>query len=241
MKPETAAFALLALIMPVGVQAQAYRCVPPRMVPTPVADLPTREQPRRLLPIGGYTLAVTWAPGFCRAHRGDPSAQFECMGTANFGFSLHGLWPDGEGPEWPQYCRAAEILPTAIIRGQLCATPSVQLIQHEWAKHGTCTGESAAAYFAAGRSLYARLQFPDMAALSRRENLTVAMLARAVAGANRGVRADMMRITTTRSGWLDEIWFCLDTQRRFRSCPAHQGGAPGDAPVRIWRGGRLPR
>jgi ribonuclease T2 len=50
------------------------------------------------------------------------------------------------------------------------------------------------------------------------------------------MRADMMRITTTRQGWLDEVWLCTDTSFRYTRCPAHQGGAAPTDSVRIWRG-----
>lgn len=231
-----AALALMALAAPVAAQAQAYSCAVPAKLPRPRADLPSADQPKRVLPIGGYTLAVSWAPQYCRGNAEDRSAAFQC-GTGNrFGFTLHGLWPDGEGPTWPQYCRATGIVPPAVIRGQLCATPSAQLIQHEWAKHGTCMSRSPADYFAQATRLYGALRYPDMIALSRREGLSAGDLAAAIAAANRGISSDMMRITATKSGWLEEVWFCLDKQRRYARCPAHQGGLAADAPIRIWRG-----
>ena len=230
------ALTLAALVAPTLAQAQAYRCaVPARIVP-PRPDLPSAEQPKRLLPIGGYTLAISWAPQFCHGNARQTSASFECGGGNRFGFTLHGLWPDGEGPEWPQYCRATGIVPAPVIRGQLCATPSAQLIQHEWAKHGTCMSRTPADYFARSSRLYAALRFPDMVALSRRDGLTASDVAKAMAGANRGMAADMMRITASKSGWLEEVWLCLDKQFRYATCPAHQGGLAADAPIKIWRG-----
>jgi len=228
------AVAAIALL-PGTAAAQALRCTVPAFVPAPHADLPSAEQPRRVLPIGGYTLAITWAPQYCRSNAGDRGARFECASGNRFGFTLHGLWPDGEGAVWPQYCRATAILPDHVIRRTLCATPSPQLIQHEWAKHGTCMSERPSDYFAESNRLYARLRYPDMAALSRAP-LTAGALAQAIAAANPGMSADMMRITATRQGWLDEIWLCLNKQRRFVRCPAHQGGIAATTPIRIWRG-----
>ena len=49
-------------------------------------------------------------------------------------------------------------------------------------------------------------------------------LAQAVSKANPGLRADGVRITTDRQGWLDEIWICLDKAFAYTRCPAHQGG-----------------
>lgn len=231
----------IALVLPAAVQAQAYSCSPPHSIPRVRPDLPSAGQPVRTLPIGGYTLAITWSPQFCRTRRDDPTARFQC-GDARFGWTLHGLWPDGEGKDWPQYCRATALLPRAVIARNLCATPSAQLLQHEWAKHGTCmsgtgAGISPSQYFARSTALYRRLRYPDMDALSR-EPLSAGGFAAAMARANPGLRPDMMRITADRDGWLDEVWMCLDRRMRGARCPAHQGGLAASAPLRIWRGRR---
>ncbi|SEM46527.1 ribonuclease T2 [Sphingomonas gellani] len=229
---------VVALSLPVAAQGQAYRCSVPATVERPRPDLPSADQPSRVLPIGSYTLAVTWAPEYCRGHARQPSARFQCGGGNRFGFTLHGLWPDGVGKDWPQYCKSTPILPRAVIRANMCATPSAQLLQHEWSKHGTCMpGVRPAAYFQRSTGLYARLRYPDMDALSRGA-ITAGGLARAVAAANPGMSADMMRITANRHGWLDEIWFCLDKQFRYTRCPVHQGGLDPAASIKIWRGAR---
>ena len=217
--------------------AQAYSCAVPEQVPVPRADGPSASQPRRLLPIGGYTLAITWTPQYCRSNARDASARFQCGSGNRFGFTLHGLWPDGIGAQWPQYCKPAQILPAAVIRRNLCATPSAQLIQHEWAKHGTCMNTTPDRYFDQATGLFGRLRYPDMNALSRRR-LTAGQLAVAIARANPGLRADMMRITTTRQGWFDEVWLCMDKQLGFATCPAHQGGLASGQTIKIWRGQR---
>jgi len=232
------AAALVALLLPGAAQAQALSCRVPRTVERPRPDLPSASQPRRVLPIGGYTLAISWTPQYCRERGDDRQAQFQCGGDNRFGFTLHGLWPDGEGKDWPQYCRATGIVPAPVIRDAICATPSAQLIQHEWAKHGTCmAGTSPRGYFQRSTAMYARLRYPDMDALSRRD-LTAGGFAAAMARANPGLAADMMRVTAGRDGWLDEVWICLDRRFRYARCPAHQGGLAPAAPLRIWRGRR---
>ena len=229
---------LLALSLVPGVaHAQAYRCSVPARVERPRPDRPSADQPRRLSPIGGYTLALTWAPEYCRGHAREASARFQCGGN-RFGFTLHGLWPDGVGKDWPQYCRSAQLLPPRVVRANLCATPSVQLLQHEWAKHGTCMpGLQPAQYFARSTGLFARLRYPDMDALSR-TTLTAGALARALAEVNPGLPAEAVRVTTNRQGWLDELWLCLDTRFRYARCRADSGGVATSAAVKIWRGRR---
>lgn len=224
---------------PLPALAQAYRCSVPGEVARPRADGPTTQQPRRVVPIRGYTLALTWNPQYCRDNRGEASARFQCGGGNRFGFTLHGLWPDGDGVNrWPQYCTPARLLSEPVIRRNLCVTPSPQLLQHEYAKHGTCMNVTPAAYFNQASALYGRIRYPDMEALSRRRGLTVGMFAQAFARANRGLTPQMFKVTTTRQGWLDEIWICLDRRLRDTGCPAHQRSASPTTPLKIWRGQR---
>jgi ribonuclease T2 len=190
-----------------------------------------------MLPIGGYTLAITWSPQFCRSHGGVPENAYECAGAARFGFTLHGLWPDGVGAVWPQYCKPTPILPPALIRKTLCSTPSEQLIQHEWAKHGTCMSAAPSDYFGQSTRLYRALRFPDVAALSRGP-LTVGGFKAAFAAANPAIPADAVRVTLNHQQWLDEVWLCLDLKLRYVRCRAGSGGAADSATVQIWRGAR---
>ncbi|RYY29329.1 MAG: ribonuclease T [Sphingomonadales bacterium] len=231
------ALAAAAALFPGLAAAQANLCVPPKQIQRPQPDLPTIDQPSRVLPIGSYTLALTWSPGFCRANGNQPANRFQCGGSNRFGFTLHGLWPDGVGKSWPQYCTKTGLVPDAVIRATMCSTPSAQLIQHEWAKHGTCMPGTPADYFDKARGLYGALRYPDMAALSRR-TLTVGQFKAQFAAANPAVPASAMRVTLTRQNWLDEVWLCLDTRLRYARCRPNTGGAPDAALVKIWRGGK---
>lgn len=230
--------ALVTLAAPGMAHAQAYKCAVPQRIETPRPDTPSPRQPRRVVPIGGYTLALTWAPQYCHDNARDGGARFQCGIGNRFGFTLHGLWPDGKGREWPQYCAPAPILDAATIRRNLCATPSAQLLQHEYAKHGTCMGVPPRAYFDRAGGLYAAVRYPDMDALSRRDGLTAAQFAAAFARANRGLTPQMLRVTANRRGWLDEVWLCLDTRFAYTACPASNGGLKPSARLKIWRGAR---
>jgi ribonuclease T2 len=234
MKVVRASLSLVAALVPGAAMAQTQMCTAPSKVERPLPELPSAKEPRRVLPISSYTLALTWAPGFCRAHGDEPANAFRC-GGAGFGFTLHGLWPDAAGKTWPQYCQATPILPPALIRKTMCATPSEQLIQHEWAKHGTCMKTTPQAYFQRSTGLYRAIRYPDMAALSQGP-LTVGAFKQAFAAKNRAIPAEAIRVTATREGWLDELWLCLDTRFRYHRCEAGTGGAADDAVLKIWRG-----
>ncbi|OYW83608.1 MAG: hypothetical protein B7Z20_12440, partial [Sphingobium sp. 32-64-5] len=209
-----AGVALLLALMPSSGGMQQVRegaqCRVPASLPVPhPARAPSPADVRRL-PIGGYTLALSWSPNYCadRHRRGDA----QCSGRAGrFGFILHGLWPESKGGRgWPQYCAPAAIVPRAVLAAQFCTTPSVQLMQHEWARHGTCMARRSDEYFARGRTLYQQIRFPDMAELAGRKALTAGTVASAFAAINRGTGVETMRVRTDRAGQLSELWICLD-------------------------------
>ena len=232
-----AIFLLALLLAPAAALAQARDCRVPAVLPRPAIEGPTADQPMRRMAIGGYTLALSWSPQYCRDRRNRAADRFQCGGEGppRYGFTLHGLWPDGVGTSWPQYCRPATLVPEPIMRATLCATPDTQLIQHEYAKHGTCmAGVAPAAYFARSTALYGALRYPDMDRLSRTP-LTAAAFARAFAAANRGLSPAMVKLSLDRQGWLEEVWLCLDT--RFRPARCRRGTQSGQA-IKIWRGRR---
>ena len=199
----------------------------------PHADLPSAGQPARRVPITGYTLALTWAPEYC--HAPDHRSADECANRATRGgFVLHGLWPDGGGPDkWPQYCHPVAILTDDEVKAGIGATPSAQLMQHEWAKHGSCFAPSATAFFAEEGRLYRAVRLPDMAMLSHRRDLTVTAFQSAFAAANPGMTADMMRLNVNKRGWLEEVWLCLGNDRKPRACPTDAGGADPGAALKV--------
>ncbi len=225
--------ALILLAAPAPALAQAAYCSIPQHVPRPRIELPPSSQPRRLLPIAGYTLALSWSPQYCATARGGDSA-FQCGGrSGKFGFILHGLWPEGSGRDWPQYCRAADLLSRQVIRQNLCATPSAQLLQHEWAKHGSCMTTRPELYFNLARALYDGIRYPDMTRLARRDTLTVKQFTEEFARANKGLSPGMIRVKTVRDGWLSEVSLCMDRAMDYARCPASQRGTPDAAKLRI--------
>ena len=226
-----AAFACGLIVAGAG-HGAIRQCDVPDRVATPRPDLATLNDPARTVPIGGYTLAMIWGPQHCRATVAGAAAM-RCNVISRRGFTLHGLWPDGEGREWPQYCAPTPILSQQTLRAHYCATPSAQLMQHEWAKHGTCLpGATPDSYFDKSNALFGGLRFPPMGDLSRRARLTSGQFAGAFAKANSGIRADMVRFNLDRAGWLQEVWLCLDKAFAPTRCPVPMAG---DTPLRIWR------
>jgi ribonuclease T2 len=218
-----------------GASAQAWQCKAPANLARPKIETPNKSEIRRT-PVASYLLALSWSPEYCRKGGKGGETSIQCNGSiGDFGFILHGLWPEAAGPDYPQWCRTAGVLSRKVVADNICMTPSVQLLQHEWAKHGTCMARKPETYFGAAKLIFEAIDYPDMAKLSR-EPLTAAGLAEAFATNNEGLPANAVRVQTNRKGWLEEVRICLDKKFKPEACPSFVRGAPDKAEVKIWRG-----
>lgn len=229
------AAALGLALAPSAAEAQALSCVAPDRVPVPRLEQPRRGEPVRRPRTTGYLLSLSWSPQHCAGARNprDARDRFQCSGeNGRFGWVLHGLWPEADGPGYPQWCRPARIVPAPVLRGHMCMTPSAQLLQHEWAKHGTCMSPNPAAYFRSAEMLFRAVRFPDMKALAARPQ-TAGSVRRAFAAVNPGVSAPMIAVGLDDGGWLDEVRLCLGPRMRPQRCKPFQAGADDRRAVRI--------
>lgn len=227
--------ALTLLLAPTATQAQALSCKIPDRVPVPRLEQPRRGEAVRKPPIAGYLLAMSWSPQHCATVRNPKDARdrFQCAGdNGRFGWVLHGLWPEAAAPGYPQWCRPAKIVPQPVLRRHMCMTPSAQLLQHEWAKHGTCMSPHPAAYFRAAELLFDAVRFPDMRRLATKPQ-TAGSLRRAFAAVNPGVSEPMIAVAIDDKGWLDEVRLCLGPRMRPQRCKPFQAGARDQRTVRI--------
>lgn len=217
--------------------ATAPSCRLPQAIPPARAIFPPRDEAPRRTPVDGYLLAMSWSPEYCRSRKDSAADRLQCGRANRFGFVLHGLWPESDRGGDPRWCRPAEALPPALVRQHLCDTPSVQLMQREWAKHGTCAASSATGYFQAASMLYRAVRFPDMDALSR-QPLTAGDFRRAFAARNPGITPDMVAIDANERGWLEELRLCLGPRMKPRGCARGDRGVGDGTSLEIWRGGR---
>src|SRR5690554_2402621 len=201
-------------VFPTIAQAQSYQCRAPSQVQSPAPARKPADEPRRIIAVSGYTLAMSWSPEFCRLRKDDRRHKTQCSGDdGSFGFILHGLWPDAQGTSYPQWCSATKALPPAVVKRNFCMMPSPRLMASEWAKHGTCMTGQPETYFRISRIMFGAVEFPNMDRLSRKP-LTAGAFRNAFAAVNDGLGPEMMRLKINRRGWLEEVRLCLGKSLR---------------------------
>ncbi len=164
-----------------------------------------------------YVLALSWSPTYCLTEgRGRGGRQ--CASDARYGFVVHGLWPQYERG-WPQFCAAAtNRVPDGTVSRMLDIMPSAGLVQHQWRKHGTCSGLGPQAYFDTVRRAAARIVVPEVLAAPQAEKaLSPDAVEAAFVAANPGLTREMMSVSC-QNGMLDEVKVCLSRTLEPRRC-----------------------
>ncbi|HEY1336612.1 MAG TPA: ribonuclease T2 [Bryobacteraceae bacterium] len=169
-----------------------------------------------------YVLSLSWAPDFC-AQPNVPKDPAECGAGKQVGFVVHGLWPQGNSGRGPENCGPASPVAQDIVNATLSYIPTAALIQHEWKAHGTCSGLSAADYFAALRKARDSVTIPpDLKALDHQQKLSPAAIESDFASANPAFAKTAFRTSCT-AGRLQEVRICLGKDLAPRACTASAG------------------
>lgn len=222
-----------AVLAPAPLAAQHYQCRVPTSARVPQI---APEAPPRVLPVTGYTLALSWSPEFCKPRKRQPVHARQCSGREGmFGLVVHGLWPQS-GRSWPQWCPAQRAPLARELAANLCLSPSAALLARQWAKHGACMTRHPATYFRVTRILWAGLRIPDFDRVSREEDLTAGTIRTRFADANPGWMREAVGVKLNARGWLEELRLCYDKRFMPTPCARQSYGARDKTPAKIWRG-----
>ena len=101
-----------------------------------------------------FVMALSWSPDYC-ASNNDPQ---QCSIGKKLDFVLHGLWPQYESG-YPSYC-SNEKMSNDLVDEFWGLYPSEKLFDHEWEKHGTCTGLTPEGYLLWSQELKDGLVIP---------------------------------------------------------------------------------
>lgn len=228
----TAALGAALTLTASAAQAQAYQCNIPARLEAPDVRA---DGERRVLPVTGYTLALSWSPEFCRFREDQRRHARQCSGRqGRYGFTVHGLWPNS-GRTWPQWC-AQTAVRAETIKPNLCMSPDASLLARQWLKHGSCMARRPATYFRVTRILYNGLQWPDFIRISREDGLTAGTIRTRFADANEGWFEEAVGVHLDRKGWLEELRLCYDERFMPKACDTYRYGAKDGTRAKIWRG-----
>ena len=166
-----------------------------------------------------YVLSLSWSPNWC-VLEGDARQSPQCDESHNFGWVLHGLWPQYE-TGWPQDCFSTHTPPSrAMTNGMADIMGTSGLAWYQWNKHGSCSGLSPVNYYALAREAYDRVTRPEvLRRLTDAVTLPAALIEEAFLRDNPDLSRDMITITC-RSGHIQEARICLTRSLEPRICGA---------------------
>ena len=155
-----------------------------------------------------YVLSLSWSPNWCEL-KGDAQGSPQCGTRHDHGWILHGLWPQFHRG-YPSYCQPTERPPSRGMTADMAdimGTPG--LAWHQWKKHGTCSGLTAADYFSLSRLAYDTVVRPPVfRKLDRAVKLPASVVEQAFLKANPDWQVNMLTITC-RDGLIEEARLCL--------------------------------
>jgi len=95
--------------------------------------------------------------------------------------------------------------------------PTRALIQHEWAKHGTCSGLSAQDYFGKVEQAFRKVQVPSQfTALSSQKDFSIKDVEESFASTNHAPE-QAFRVSCN-AGDLANLEVCLSKELEYQSC-----------------------
>lgn len=164
-----------------------------------------------------YVLSLSWSPSYCEAE--DRETGRQCGARSDFGFIVHGLWPQYERG-YPEFCRTRhpQRVPERVGSAYFGIMPEMGLIGHQWRKHGSCTGLSPAAYLETTRQAFETVAIPqELQNVETARQIDPSAVEQQFRAANPGLSADGIAVTCS-DGRLDEVRICLSKSLDFRSC-----------------------
>ncbi len=164
-----------------------------------------------------YVLSLSWSPNWC-AQTGDARRADQCDPRHDYGWVLHGLWPQ-YARGWPTYCRTPERAPRrAMTAAMVDVMGSAGLAWHQWKKHGTCSGLSAENYYRLSRHAYELVNRPQIfRKLKSSIKLPAKVVEQAFMEANPKLLQNQITITC-KSGHIQEARLCLTRDLKPRKC-----------------------
>lgn len=162
-----------------------------------------------------YVMALSWSPNWCELE-GNAKGSPQC--NADFGWVLHGLWPQFE-TGWPSYCPTPQNPPSrSDTRAMADIMGTSGLAWHQWNKHGVCSGLSSNAYYALSRQAYDQVTRPAVfRKLPKPISVPASLIEEAWLKSNPALKPDMLTVTC-KSNHIQDVRICLTKDLTPRIC-----------------------
>lgn len=175
-----------------------------------------------------YLLTLSWSPTFCLTHKDDA----QCSGKG-YGFVLHGLWPQYAKGGWPESCPPMVTLSPAERAQGLTLFPTPKLLEHEWAKHGTCSGLGASGYLDAADKAVGAVKIPEqLQPFSSTHYFQAQEIVNLFRQSNPGIAADGIAVICN-GPELSEVRVCMGKSLEFGACGKGVKTSCRDGDIRV--------
>lgn len=191
---------------PADMDAPTEEPLPPEPTTEPEAAATVENQPADF---DFYVLALSWSPDYCATSGADDAQQ--CSMGKKLGFVLHGLWPQYD-KGYPIDCTTFK-LPASVKAKFPGLYPSTALYDHEWEKHGTCSGLEPEQYLALSKELKESVTIPSRyKAPEKTIRVTVKQLKQDFVSANSDLSESGLAAYCSGDGrFLKELYVCFST------------------------------
>jgi ribonuclease T2 len=221
--PEPATARPAATWTPTPIAAEE---LPPVTIESPITEeTPASDATETPPPADGqagnfdfYVLSLSWSPDYCATSGGDDPQQ--CSVGKKLGFVLHGLWPQYD-KGYPSDCSTQKLPPD--VKAEFPGLyPSQKLYDHEWEKHGTCSGLTPEQYLALSKRIKDSVAIPGpYRAPDKPVRVTTAQLKGEFAAANPGMAESSLAVYCSGSGrFLQELYVCFSLAGQPTPCSA---------------------
>lgn len=165
-----------------------------------------------------FLLTLSWTPEFC-ASDSTARSSAECDPNKHVGLVVHGLRPQYDNGKSPQNCASMSPVASTTVDHMMPIMPGKELIQHEWANHGTCSGLSTHDYFGVIEKLYNGLEVPPNFKTPSSSFAAVPTdIEQKFAKANNAPKG-AFRISCPQNEFL-ALEICLSKDFQYQACPA---------------------
>jgi len=211
---------LFLILLAINISLFAYTCEVPNKIRQYDYHQSRYDWSNKNVKTVSYVLAISNSYAFCAKNGEKKYNKLQCMDN-KFGFVVHGLWGQGNTDNYkkhPRNCVDAPPIDINTLRKHLCIMPSVELMQKEWEKHGTCDFKTPEKYLDEVQDLYSALKLPSREYLIMYEKSPKKIKEYIIKhNKAKGLTRSAIKVIS-KKGIVTEVHICYDKKFNYTSC-----------------------